>query len=106
MVQPTPSPWCSCMHAKGMQVRWGTTQVGEPRMNRRVQKGGCTKVGVQKGDSVPLRVCKGEDVQAGWWANRRVGAPKWGCEREPGMGDSAPLHACKGGGCASRVACE
>ncbi len=49
MVQPAPSPWCPHVHAKGMQVRQGATQVGELRMNGRVQKGGHTKAGVRKG---------------------------------------------------------
>src|SRR6266702_2574569 len=38
--------------------------------------------------------------------NRRMGTLKWGCIREPVMGDGVPPCACKGGGCASGVAHE
>ncbi len=40
------------------------------------QKGGHTKAGVQKGDSVPPCACKGEGVRVGWWAHQSRGAKR------------------------------
>src|SRR6266702_892781 len=110
MVQPTPSPWCPRMCAKGMQVKWGATQAGEPRTNGWVgtPKWGCERVTVHPCVHARGRVCKRGSMQPrwGWQANGRVGAPKRRHEREPVMGKSAPPCACKGGECASRAACK
>ncbi len=68
MVQPAPSPQCPRVRAKGMRARRGITQVGEPRVNRRVgaPKRGCERVTVRPRVHARGRVCEQGGVQLGW----------------------------------------
>ncbi len=58
-----------------MQARWGTTQAGEPHVNRRVgtPKQGCKRVMVHPHMHARGRVCEQGGVQPGWSGRQMEG---------------------------------
>src|SRR6266702_3441773 len=78
MVQPTPSPWCPHVHAKGMRARgrvceWGSMQPrwGSRQMEGWVHQSGGAKRSWRQVTVRPHVHAKGEGVQVGWCTNRK-----------------------------------
>src|SRR6266702_6164378 len=99
MVRAAPSPWCPHVRAKGMWMRRGATQAGEPRANGRMgtpkrdAKGGQQRMTVHP--RVRARCANGAARE------RKGGRTKAGVQKGAGDGRRRTPRACKGGGCAS-----